>query len=229
MLSILNVRSQEHLSCEDSYFAVENPDFIYGGVFDGCSTGKNSHWASQTLAYAYEDACRLHSFKNILSDTVTLSVLRRLESIAVADLGIDHMHFLATAVLFLFDKERSVLYTRTFGDGVIIVNGHQYVEDQDNQPDYLAYYMNQVPTRRLDMLKKVPKKEWQGVYSFQICSDGIHAIKENQFQSSDKDPITLLKASPTSANYLQRMWNILHRDKFQAGDDLTIISYATTT
>lgn len=54
MISILNQRGGNHNSCEDSVWVNDTEDFIVGGVFDGCSTGINSHWASQTIAYIFE-------------------------------------------------------------------------------------------------------------------------------------------------------------------------------
>lgn len=225
MLSILNVRSDTHNSCEDTVWVEENELGLYGGVFDGCSTGKNSHWASQTLAYLYAG---VRSTYGILSDVATYMVLNKMRSIKkMGELTSDN--FLSTAVLFQYNKTERKLSVRVFGDGVIYVNDVEHCFEQNNTPDYLGYQINATTSQeQYDYMDKYPVTVFHDVTKFQICSDGIKAITANQYEQTSRDPYALLLASPTSENYLKRMWNILHREKFSLGDDLSIVSYATT-
>ena len=220
MLSILNQRGGLHNSCEDTVLAVETEHVIYGGVFDGCSSGKNSHWASQTLAYLFE-----YSFG--LSDGIISLTLARMEDIARVT-GTNVVNFESTAILFHYHKETKKLRVRAFGDGIYFVNGVEYEIDQNNTPDYMAHYMFVRGLQVLDYYKRNPIQEYENVDNFQICSDGLKAINTNQYEKTDREPMSLLLAPPTSENYLKRMWNILHREKFTLSDDLSIISYATT-
>jgi hypothetical protein len=224
MLSILNVRSDTHNSCEDTVWAEETVSFIVGGIFDGCSTGKNSYWASQTIAYLYK--ALMMNYK-ILSDVTSYMVLAKIETIARM-CSLDNQHFLSTAILFVYDKETMRLSFRIFGDGVLYINDVEYSQEQQNTPDYLGYQMFKKNLEKYEYFDKYPVQHVENVTKFQVCSDGIQAIMPNQYHVSDKNPYTLLLASPTSENYLKRMWNILHREKFSLGDDLSIVSYAIT-
>ncbi len=108
MISILNVRSQTHNSCEDSVLVKENDSYIWGGVFDGCSTGTKSHWASQTFAY---------TFGKYGNPTVNGNLLEvRKDLVAIMEtLGINYMNLLSTCVLFCYTKLTKLLEIRVFG------------------------------------------------------------------------------------------------------------------
>jgi len=218
MLSVLNVISSLHNCCEDAVFVKETDTIIYGGVFDGCSTGIKSYWASQTLAYAFS----VHP--EIVSDNTLYQVYHELRAIKTR-LHLDHMNFLSTCILFQFDKKLKQLSIRVFGDGFYYINHVEYEIEQDNKPDYLGYYLDNVKAFG-EYINKYPAKTYYDVKNFKICSDGIKSIEISQFVEQDgTDPIAILFHSPTSSNYLQRMWNILKRKHFTIADDLSIISY----
>lgn len=224
MLSSLNQRSDTHNSCEDTVWVEEEDGVIFGGIFDGCSTGKNSHWASQTLAYLFR---RRYTKGWMLTNSMLGLVLSDMATIA-RSAGLIEDHFLSTAVLFEYDKKIKELNLRIFGDGVYFINDVEYIVDQGNTPDYLGYRLFSSTQERLDYFSKYPIITYADVNRFIICSDGIQAIHENQFEPSDLDPRVLLLNYPSSENYLQRMWNILKRKRFSLSDDLSIVSYAAT-
>lgn len=220
MYSVLNVISESHNSCEDSYFINETEDFVYGGVFDGCSTGTKSHWASQTLAYAFQAAGHLPVSRNALTNVY--SYLNIVKSI----LSLSEFNFLSTCVLFTYDKKSKQLCIRVFGDGCYFVNDVEYYIEQDNKPDYIGYHLFGHYHAFHEFIDKYQLKIYENVDNFKICSDGIKSITRSQFEQSDApEPMALLYAPPTSSNYLERMWNILKRNKYKITDDLTIISY----
>ena len=217
MLSTLNVRSQTHNSCEDSILVKETDYYVYGGVFDGCSTGIKSHWASQTLAYIFNKYGNPTLTNNLIAvrkDMVTI----------METLSINYMNMLSTCVLFFYDKREQTLDVRVFGDGYYYVNDVEYEVEQRNIPDYMAYH-TETSQRFRDFLEMYPATTYTDVHSFKICSDGIKSISIDQFHESKRDPIATLFQPPTTSNFLQRMWNILHREKFTISDDLSIISY----
>lgn len=223
MLSILNQRGGNHNSCEDSVFVKETDTVIYGGVFDGCSSGENSHWASQTFAYMFKSLFRdCQSLKN----AVIYEAVKELNKV-VHILEIDRdTQLLSTCLLFIYNKKNRTLDIRCFGDGVYYINDVEYVIDQDNIPDYLGYRLNYDVL--IDFLDAYPVVRHENVDRFIICSDGIQAIHENQYEPASVKWEELLLAPPASENYLKRMWNILKNKKFTLADDLTIVSYATT-
>jgi hypothetical protein len=230
MLSILNQRGGTHNSCEDSVWVEESEKFIIGGIFDGCSTGINSHWASQTLAYAFKSIVKreLFTIPRQLSNDAVHFILYSLNGIANI-LKIDpYTELLSTCFIFCYDKELKTLEVRCFGDGVYYVNDIEYVIDQGNIPDYLGYYVTEGFNKQQEFINKYSPVTHNNVDRFIICSDGIQAIKENQFEQADVTWQQLLLSPPKSENYLKRMWNILKNKKFTLGDDLTIVSYANS-
>ncbi len=231
MLSILNQRGGTHNSCEDSVWVEESEKYIVGGIFDGCSTGINSHWASQTIAYAFQREALdfKHDVYHSLNNFFIFNILDRLERTCSALNIVDpKTKMLSTCLMFLYNKTERVLEVRCLGDGVYFINDIEHVVDQDNTPDYLGYVIYENLDLKYDFMEKYKSVFYNNVDRFIICSDGIQAIKENQFEQSDVNWQQLLLSPPKSENYLQRMWNILKNKKFTLGDDLTIISYANS-
>jgi len=225
MISILNQRGGNHNSCEDSVFVKETELAIYGGVFDGCSTGVNSHWASQTMAYLFES--NSSAFKPT-SVGMAIEILFQLQKISI-DLNINpNTQLLSTCVLFYYNKSSKRLEVRCFGDGVYYVNDIEYVVDQGNIPDYIAYQVYNTSTEQVEFIDKYGIAIYENVDKFIICSDGIQAIKESQYEEQTVNWQEMLLAPPKSENYLKRMWNILKSKKFTLSDDLTIVSYANS-
>lgn len=221
MISVLNVISSTHNSCEDSFFIQENEIFIWGGVFDGCSTGIKSHWASQTFAYVFN---RIEC-ENITSNMAVLLAYHELRAIKNT-LDLIDLNFLSTSILFRYNKSTEKLEVRIFGDGFYYVNDVEYEIEQNNTPDYLGYHLDGGFMKFMAFINKYPVISYDNVTSFRICSDGIKSIGISQFVDNDgTDPMSLLFGRPTSENYLKRMWNILKRKHFSNSDDLTIISY----
>lgn len=217
MISTLNVRSQTHNSCEDSLFVKESDLYIWGGIFDGCSTGKNSHWASQTFSYIFSKHVNPIQNSNLM--LVRKDLITMMET-----LNINYMNLLSTCMLFFYDKFSKALDVRVFGDGCYYVDDVEYEIEQNNIPDYMAYHLDSQQSFK-EFLDMYPAATYYNVSNFRICSDGIKSISIDQFHTSTKDPIATLFQRPTSPNFLQRMWNILHRERFIISDDLSIISY----
>lgn len=223
MLSILNIISSTHNCCEDSVFVNEQPNGnITGGVFDGCSTGIKSHWASQTFAYLFSQHVSAPFDPAIITVWKDLRMIKEI-------LQLNSDYFLCTCMLFYYEKFSKRLYLRAFGDGLFWINDLEYEIEQNNQPDYMGYYLEDY--RNFEkFMQKYPVKTFNNVDSFRICSDGIKHIERSQFvPPTDYIPEILLHKPPISPNYLQRMWNILKREHYTLSDDLSIISYANDT
>lgn len=230
-LSILNRKSETHNSCEDTLWVDQNSKWIFGGVFDGCSTGINSHWASQTLAYLFRQSIfSLYAINPIqaLSDIAIKLIIGNIRALALA-MGLDCMNFLSTAILFVYSKDTKVLYIRCFGDGVYYINDVEYIIEQNNTPDYLGYLINKNTEDINEYLKKYPVQTYDEVSRFIICSDGIQQVQAPQLLDTDPTiDVSKLLALPNNTYYLIRMYNLLKQQKFILNDDLSIISYANT-
>lgn len=220
MLSILNVRSHTHNSCEDSVYTREDEKHIIGIVADGCSTGIKSHFASQLICYIAQNSLGLEVTKDY-----SVKMLRGVMLEARHLIGLGHMNLLSTILLFNYNKITKQLNIRAFGDGFYSVNDEHHDIDQGNIPDYLGYHLMDNNKEFHEFLDKYPEITYHNVDKFMVCSDGIHSISRSQFApASTLDPKILFQ-SPASANYLQRMWNKLSRDHYICSDDLTIVSY----
>lgn len=219
MVATLNRISRDHNCCEDTIHVNETEEYITGGVFDGCSTGIKSHWASQTIAYTFAQ------YRTPTSDMNVKMVWRELGLIKL-NLQLTMQHFQSTCMIFRFHKETKTLKLRVFGDGYYFVNGVEYEIDQNNLVDYLGDHLDDTREKFKEFLEKYPEITYNDVSSFQICSDGIKRVERSQFaDKTDIDPMALLLHPPTSENYLQRQWNILKNNHFYLTDDLSIISY----
>jgi hypothetical protein len=222
MIATLNVRADHHNSCEDSVLVVESENFIDGIISDGCSTGIKSHFASQALCYAFKEVGLRDAW---VDDVVLKSVKTRLLAVCAA-LGLEEMNLLATLILFHYNKSDKTLRIRVFGDGYYYINDVEYIIDQNNTPDYFGYHIYKDPISFDNYLKKYPELVYDNVERFMICSDGITRISRSAMQQdATVNPNKLLFHPPTSKNYLERMWNLIKRDKFALTDDLTIVSY----
>ena len=220
MISTLNKISSTHNSCEDSIFVKDLDGFIYGGVFDGCSQGINSAWASQTMAYVFGQ------YAESLTSDDTAKLVKMELSMWKSSLNLTQENFESTAILFVFEKQTARLTIRAIGDGFFFVNGTEYELDQNDKVDYFGDHLNDSDDQFNAFMEKYPVQVFENVTDFKICSDGIQRIERSQFADpTELDPLKLLFAPPVSSNYLNRQWNILKNNKFFLSDDLSIISY----
>lgn len=257
MLSVLNRRADTHPNhCEDNYFVFEDDSKVVGAVLDGCSTGNNSHWASQTFAYSLNkirletDNFSLFDHAPVRWEESTLEVVNRLRMdirCSVNVLGLTDMELLTTVVLFVYDKVSKTLYVKFFGDGTIIyrdVDGFKYLtNDEENAPLYLSYFLNisddefgrYVSSRRTEILR--------GVDEFCICSDGIDSFVNLKDGKLDRRiPVRFLCEDSYLGHLsagLGKKFNILANRNddikysddhywWSIQDDLTIIRYNAT-
>lgn len=219
MIATLNVIGGGHNCCQDSILVKETANFIYGGVFDGCSTGIDSQWASKTIASLF---ARHDLVTNDLAIHDVRDTLANMKDV----MGYTDLHFLSTCVLFCYHKRFKQLQVRIFGDGFYFINDIEYRVEQNNAPDYLGYHLDENYSDFNNYMEKYPVKIYDDVVKFQICSDGIDSIIRSQFADETQlDPLKMLLHPPTAPNYLQRQWNILKNNKFTLNDDLSIISY----
>jgi hypothetical protein len=223
MISFISARSDEHVSCEDSSYVKETSEFISGGIFDGCSKGIKSHWASQTYSYIFQKYDNPTCDINIENAWYYLLRVKKI-------FNLPNEHFQSTCVLFYFKKQTRELFVRVIGDGVFYVtsSGEQkkFDIDQNDLVDYLGDHLDDPVYKMRRFVDNTTVHRFNEVEEFKLCSDGIKRIYLPQFYDDQTDPLSLLLGTPTSKNYLDRMCKILKRKKFVFGDDLSIISYA---
>lgn len=224
MISTLCINANHKTKCEDTVWVSKSDELIVGGVFDGTGSGVNSHWASQTLAYVFDAKANFPTV--ILSDHGINDIRHTLKAMAEI-LDLPRSCFLSTAFIFKYEITAKKLSIRCLGDGSYFINNIEYKIDRGASYECIGDYIYAEPAEFKAFLERYPIIRYEGVNSFQICSDGIDRIEQSQFIDCPTDPLSLLLANPGSPNYLERMWNILKRQKFTLGDDLSIISYST--
>ncbi len=228
MLSVLNVRANNHNSCEDNVAVQENDNYVWGVICDGCSTGIKSYFASQTIAYFIDN----QQCEDATCDDVITRLKNFLSGVKIM-FQFSHMNLLSTCILFSYNKQTKTLKIRALGDGYYYVNGNHNNEqgltehyfDQGNIPDYIGYHLDETDSMFQQYLNTYPEFTHENVDRFMICSDGIKAIERSQFAPETTVDKSILFDAPISTNYLIRMWNTLKRTQYTLSDDLTIVSY----
>jgi hypothetical protein len=208
-----------HTVCEDALFVKQYKDKICGLISDGCSSGKDSVWASNTLKHIFSH--NTFDLYFLLDDTIkiAISMLKKLKE----DLNLEVYHLESTAILFEYFIEDKVLYIRAFGDGSYFVNGVQHTIDENNTPDYIGHYVDSDANAIDEYLSKHPLITFENVESFSICSDGVDKISISTFKDPKRKSEELF-IPVTSETQLERKWNLLKRDGWIVKDDLSIIS-----
>lgn len=227
-------KGTEHLTyCEDSVTFVvtdtETPLYI-GAVFDGCSTGLESHFASALLSKLLRKAIKGLNYNNsraplpLIMNLLFHKIFNGLEDISTL-LGLRDLEMVSTMIICIIrDNE---VYILSSGDGVIKVDDKLIIlESKENAPDYLAYYLE-------DLASKV-MLEHTNSYSFtfekdvSICTDGICSFRDSIKQDVTADVIDSLLNDRTimgSDAMLSRKYNILAKKGYRNFDDVGIVRF----
>lgn len=227
--------------CEDFFFVYdEHPQYFLAAVFDGCSSGTDSHLASTLLAKLIRHSCRQGILDPVVTPaegmkTVLYQLVKQLNTLK-HDFGLRLDELLSTIILMLVDKVSLQTAIISIGDGFIQLNGQAIVIDQENEPDYLAYYLN-------DLSDDESFEHWfenhqhkyfaDSVKDISISSDGILSFTvlpgrdESELPTQAIDAVNYLTKDDYLLNntaMLPRKCNILkHKHQLLNQDDLCII------
>ncbi len=230
-------RGEAHpLHCEDYSIVAEKDDFILAAVFDGCSSGIDSHFASSLTGKIYQ--AKFLNF-NLQDDDLSKTIkklnlevayeLKKIKKNLILDTG---KELLTTIVLFLYHKTTDQGIISIMGDGVVSVNGTIKIIDQNNMPDYLAYYLDDFNTEDDFFLwyeQHALEIQVAGLEDVSISTDGIlsFASKDNDAEPEINELLDyLLKDDYLIQNksMLGRKCNILNKKQtLRNMDDLGII------
>ncbi len=174
--------------CEDFLLASKlNEQYAVYGVFDGCSSAVDSHFASALLAKIVRKEMQklvnesVNSTSRLLSNTIynTMSTLHNIRH----DLELDTDELLSTMILLLVDNYSKSAQILAFGDGFISINGKTTNIDQNNTPDYIAYHLDEIET--IDDFEKWLKGktmqfEISAIQDVSISTDGINSFQKSE-------------------------------------------------
>lgn len=224
--------------CEDFLFThrIKNRYRIYA-VFDGCSTGVDSHFASALLAKTIKAELEFIDKEDLESSELLLDALVYQSSQSLKEirnaLMLSTDELLSTLIVFVYDENTDSGNILAFGDGHVSINENDYVIDQNNQPEYIAYYLDMINTYE-DYEKCVAdfarKYKVEKLVEVSISTDGIDTFQKSEIVESTEtapDPKAYLLHNDFLRNnpsMLSRKCNIL-KTKFGLvnQDDIALI------
>lgn len=241
-------RGSDHIDfCQDFYGIGETPNFLYCCVFDGCSGGKDSHFAATLFGKAFNDVIK--NMYDILNEDkpgsieknskFLLYMMSRKISEAKKVLHLDIIELLSTVVFCAINKNTKECMIVAFGDGYFRVNETEVIikntrfiskENGENMPDYLAYDLDQIEAYGdfeswLNAKSEVHK--FENVQDISIASDGICTFKRFKEMENIVNPIDFLIKDEqflNTKNMLERKCNILRSIySYVNTDDLSLI------
>lgn len=119
-------------------------------IMDGCSSGSDSHFASQLIAKTLRKIAKDISYQIFVTKKIeplnfTLRHVAQslFHTMATTNrqLDLQYDELLSTVVIGLYDNIDHRAEILISGDGFINCNGKLYAYEQENKPDYMAYHL----------------------------------------------------------------------------------------
>lgn len=226
--------------CEDFLFQTNiNEQFYLAAVMDGCSTAKDSHFASTLFAKILAKIIRLLPYQPILNQPLDIENIgikelmeyllqqffKELEQLKNA-LLLDTEELLSTLILLLHRPDKAETYIVVLGDGVVVIDGEVFDIDQNNRPAYPAFFLGQSQDVSVLNATTFYRKNVQDV---SIATDGVTSFLP--IKDTSRTPLTKPSTYLLVDNSFSNQDNMLHKkclileEEFglKASDDLAII------
>ena len=222
--------SDHSVYCEDSvFFQVRDSENIsIGAIFDGCSTGLQSHFASSLLAkvvkYSINSRIEKEYSIQFIMHLIIVDLFYKIKQIK-AQLTLLDLELVSTFIIAIVKDDN--VYIASSGDGVIKVDDNLIIlESPENAPDYMAYHLDGDFEDFIN--KHINFYDFKFTKDVSICSDGI-----TSFRSSIKEDVTS-EAVDTFLNdrslmnsdaMLARKYNIFKKKGYDNFDDVAIVRF----
>ena len=235
-------KGEDHLVfCEDFILNSDQGRYFVGFVFDGCSGGRDSHFASSLFGKIFNNSLE-EAFKGVdiesYSKNIFQNFTKKLFEIKVS-LGLLEDDLTSTILILIYDKVHGEAIVLSVGDGVICCDGELIElenerfkilnpENYQNMPNYVCYDINELGIDKgyFDVWyeNNVKIHKFINPKDISISSDGILTFKVNE---GDIDPVDFLLKDQNWMNnkiMLSKKANVL-KSKYKAihKDDLSII------
>ena len=240
--SVIRKGDSHPVFCEDFTVQIDHGRFFIGAVLDGCSSGRESHFASALYGkilrlvtqegYIFGNSIEekgKHLVKEFVNKLVDTKITLELE---IGDL-------LSTFLLLMYDKVHGEALVLSVGDGVIMCDGKAVVLENErfkfsdpsrykDMPDYISYDIVELALDKTVFdwwyANRVRKFKFDNPSDISISSDGILTFTNAE---EDFDPIHYLLIDNTWENnkiMLSKKVNII-RTKYKSihKDDLSVI------
>lgn len=207
-------------------------------VMDGCSMGKESHFASTLMKKLLQKIARELGYQAFfervepsLSFYLHESLRRLFQELSQLknQLHLDQTELLSTLILGLVDREQRAAEILTSGDGLVVGNGQFYEYEQDDRPDYLGYHLAEdFPAW---YAKQTQYLRLSNLSDLSIATDGVFSFRhfDNRDWSSfsETDILQYLLTDQQWRDHPQMLKKkVLHLKEtygLHPGDDLTLI------
>ena len=224
---------------EDSSTITEiGEDKIMIAVMDGCSMGKESHFASTLITKLLRKIGKEISFREFAERTKkqTSEYLEEILEKLFEDLKqlknklhLEREEILSTLILGIFDKQQREIELITVGDGLICSNGELTEYEQDDKPDYLGYHLGEEFREWLQ--SQTQKLSIKNVEDISISTDGIFTFKnfdgKDYAEIAEEEFVKYLLIDEKGSEYenmlIKKILEIENRYGLKPSDDLTII------
>jgi len=242
MLKLYSViqKGEYHLNqCEDHLFSGEiGKNIQVCAVMDGCTNGKESHFASVLIGKLLSKIVRERGYLEFYQSPISTehpeaylkSVLRdvfRELTVIQRQLMLDTTELLSTLILMVINKEEQRGVLVVIGDGVVCHNGEMVDFEQNNKPDYLAFHLKEDFDTWYDLQKQ--RIAFDYTRDISIATDGITTFtKISRPEITETiDPAAYLLSDETYSDQEDMLEKKLRHLEYNFGlkptDDLAII------
>lgn len=230
--TLLTRGGSHELHCEDDLFTFEDNTWIVAAVFDGCSSGIDSHYASTCHKYRLKSSLRsLNQYYEENSDLESVSKSLLLD--VYIDLHSEDYksgeEMLSTIVLLLIHKHTKHFHILFAGDGVCQI-GDDIRRIHDSSGDTVWYISTIHKKKDFDeYYDKCPKfKGYELPKEIIISTDGIDSFKDVFGVNRSDEAYDILFKSDRFLQQeimLKRLYNIMTKSDTPCRnqDDLAII------
>ncbi len=217
--------------CEDYLLHLQEENYFFSAVLDGCSGGKESYFASALLGKLLRkifpeieiDISLEFALKN-----VTQQLLREFYELSqLIKLPLEEQ--LSTVIIAIMDTKNKQTEVLAIGDGIIVADNELINIDQQNKPDYLAYHLPELLDTKIFEIwwtNSAQRYSFSETKNFVISTDGLlsfyRADAKNYESKPNEDAYELLLKSDKlknsqaklarSINILKNKKNLLHYD-----------------
>lgn len=198
------------------------------GVFDGCSSGKNSHLASALFGKIAVNVSTQFFMEN---DKLNLKIIIQrilIELKATKELmKFETDELLSTMILMFAELDQKTASIIVIGDGLLSVNNFITEINQNNQPNYLAYHLKSIDSENdFDVFfDSLLKYENIKIEDITISTDGINSFSSfstricNEFNIVEyftKDNFLVGNSAMLARkhNIIKRKYNVDNEDDF---------------
>lgn len=239
-ISTLLARGLHHKNFNEDFLYTKSlsEDIMICAAMDGCSSAKDSQFASAFYAKSLHKSTRmLPQMKEIMEefdlekmslDAIAEFFMKQLfEDLKRGEklffLGMEEL--LSTIVLLVFNKKESTACIKMSGDGVFCVNDKITEVDQNNAPNFLGYHLN----NSFENIKNTAFQTWnfESVSNISISTDGIDKLRPNSLSRKKQvDPrkhLLLGNSEKFDNSFLQKQYQDLVKKGFVPNDDIGVI------